>query len=62
MFESINNRGLGLGEFDKIKNLALHIADQHEKRSEDAGTAPSITKQQIQARGILPFLIFMTIN
>ena len=49
VFESINNRGLGLGEFDKIKNLALHIADQHEKRSEDAGTAPSITKQQIQA-------------
>ena len=50
VFESINNRGLGLGEFDKIKNLALHIADQHEKRSEDDGTAPLITKQHIQAQ------------
>ena len=28
---------MGLSEFDKIKNLALHIADQHEKRIEDAG-------------------------
>jgi hypothetical protein len=48
VFESINNRGLSLSEFDKIKNLALHIADQHERRSNVAANHPVITKQIIQ--------------
>lgn len=32
VFESINNRGLGLSTFDKVKNLFLHIAESHTTR------------------------------
>jgi hypothetical protein len=48
VFEAINNRGLVLSEFDKIKNLSLHIADQHEKRCEEREIPATITKDLIQ--------------
>jgi len=48
VFESINNRGLTLSEFDKIKNLFLHIAEQHCMRADVAGTIPMVTPAQIQ--------------
>lgn len=48
VFESINNRGLNLSEFDKIKNLFLHIAEQHQNRAIANGTAPVITPQMIE--------------
>jgi hypothetical protein len=48
VFESINNRGLNLSEFDKIKNLFLHIAEQHEARSVKNGVLPLITPALIE--------------
>lgn len=50
VFEAINNRGLNLSQFDMIKNLCLHIADQHEKRceSKEPPVPPSITKDIVQ--------------
>jgi hypothetical protein len=47
VFEAINNRGLNLSQFDMIKNLCLHIADQHEKRCENNQVPPAITKDII---------------
>jgi hypothetical protein len=48
VFESINNRGLNLSEFDKIKNLFLHIAEQHEDRAQNNGVPPTITPASIE--------------
>ena len=50
VFEAINNRGLNLSQFDMIKNLCLHIADQHEKRCEstEPQVAPKITIQVVR--------------
>lgn len=48
VFESINNRGLNLSEFDKIKNLFLHIAEQHEVRSVKNNSTAKITVKLVQ--------------
>jgi len=48
VFESINNRGLNLSEFDKIKNLFLHIAEQHEDRAANNGSTAKITPKLIE--------------
>ena len=55
VFESINNRGLDLSEFDKIKNLCLHIAEQHEIRCEEVGSEPVISKEFVQERWFQTF-------
>ena len=55
VFESINNRGLDLSEFDKIKNLCLHIAEQHESRYEEKEIEPVITKDFVQERWFRTF-------
>ena len=55
VFESINNRGLNLSEFDKIKNLCLHIAEQHEIRCEEDDSEPVISKEFVQERWFQTF-------
>ena len=55
VFESINNRGLSLSEFDKIKNLCLHIAEQHENRCNENGSDVVISKDFVQERWFSTF-------